>query len=153
MKTAEDILKESNQKIIAVSPRTTLYKALKKMVNNNIGAIAVKEKGKVIGIWTERDLSKNSLNQDFELKSALVKDYMSTNLTTVNYDEPSYKLSDKLLGLRVRHLFVVKEEQIIGLLSSGDVLRACLIERTEQLKSVSWEYYENWELGRKRYKR
>lgn len=69
---------------------------------------------------------------------------MKKNLKTVDGSEPIYRLSDKLLGIKIRHLFVTKNNKIMGLLSVGDVIRACLIERTNQLKDMSLEYYESW---------
>ena len=55
---------------------------------------------------------------------------------------------DKFLGLRLRHLPVEKEGEFIGLLSVGDVLKASLHEKTEELEKlngmVSWDYYEEW---------
>ncbi len=144
MKTAEQILNEKERPMLTVSPETHLYDALKTMVEYQTGAIVVQDKGNVIGIWTERDLMADSLIENFDLHKAKMADHMSTQLHKVAYDEPIYKLPDKMLGLYIRHLFVEKEGQIIGILSSGDVLRACLMERTRQLKSISWDYYENW---------
>jgi high-affinity K+ transport system ATPase subunit B len=50
----------------------------------------------------------------------------------------------------VRHLFVVQDDEIIGLLSAGDITRACLLERTKELENISWEYYENWRWERRK---
>ncbi len=150
MKRAIDLVLEKDRSIISVTPQTTIRAAIEIMVANKIGAIAVQEGEQYVGIWTERDLL-NSINKaDFDVQHALIGDYMSRDIKSVNYDEPIYKLPDMMLGLFIRHLFVIREGQIIGLLSIGDVFRACLMERTRELESVSWEYYENWRWGRKR---
>ncbi|MFA4839639.1 MAG: CBS domain-containing protein [Candidatus Neomarinimicrobiota bacterium] len=150
MKRAIDIILEKDRPMVSVTPQTTIWEALQMMVADKIGAIVVKEDENVVGIWTERDLMNNIVQPDFDSKTAKIQDYMSRDLKTVNFDEPIYKLPDLMLGLFIRHLFVVQESMIIGLLSIGDVFRACLIERTRELESVSWEYYENWRWGRKR---
>ena len=57
-------------------------------------------------------------------------------------------LKDKFLGLKLRHLLIEKEGKYIGLLSIGDVIKASIQEKDQELKNlnamVSWEYYENW---------
>jgi len=149
MRQAIDLLLEKDRPMISVAPDTIIFKALQVMVENNIGAIVITENDNIIGIWTERDLMNDMAQSDFNPKTALIGDYMQTHLKTVNYDEPIYRLQDLILGMYVRHLFVVKDDKIIGLLSAGDITRACLLERTKELESFSWEYYENWRWGRK----
>jgi CBS domain-containing protein len=149
MRLAIDLLLEKDRPMISVTPETTLFDALQIMVENNIGAIVISDNDQVVGIWTERDLMYASAKADFNPHTALIKDYMKTELFTVSFDEPIYKMEDRLLGLFVRHLFVVKDNKIIGLLSAGDIARACLLERTKELESVSWDYYENWRWERK----
>lgn len=144
MKTAEEILMDKGTHMECVSPNATIADALKIMIDKNFGAIVVKENDDVVGIWTERDLMKNSLNGDFDLYTSKVGDYMKTNLESVDAGDAIYRLSDKILGIKIRHLFVTKNDKIIGLLSVGDVIRACLIERTHQLQDLSLEYYEAW---------
>ncbi|MCK9484920.1 MAG: CBS domain-containing protein [Candidatus Marinimicrobia bacterium] len=150
MQQAIDIILEKDRPMISVPPETTIYNALKIMVENQIGAIVITEQDKVVGIWTERDLLNNSAQPDFNPQTALIGDYMQTQLKTVNYDEPIFKLQDRILGMYVRHLFVVQDDEIIGLLSAGDITRACLLERTKELENISWEYYENWRWERRK---
>lgn len=150
MKRAIDILMEKNREMITISPEATLYEAVKIMVANNIGAIVVTESEEVVGIWTERDLLRQSAEEGFDLKKAIVKDYMSRELKTAPANEPIYKLQDMISGLYIRHLFIACEGKIIGLLSAGDIARACLIERAREMDSISWDYYENWGWGKKR---
>ncbi len=144
MKVAEEIIKEKGSAMESVPPEATLAEALKKMVTKDIGSIVVMEKGTVIGIWSERELMCSIAFPGFDIHKEKVRDHMKKKVETIAHDEPVYRISDKLLGLKSRYLFVRKEDKIIGLLSSGDVIRACLIEKNEQLKSLGLEYYENW---------
>jgi len=144
MKTAEDIIKEKNRSIITVSPEVTIIEALKIMAQHNIGAILIKENDQITGIYTERDLLKNTVEKGFDPRTALIKDYMTTNLICASSDETLHKLQDKMLGKRLRHIVVTKEGKVIGMISAGDVTRTDLLEHHKQLKSVSWDYYENW---------
>ena len=148
MKTAEDIIKEKARDIISVPQNTIIANALKLMNEKNIGAILVTDGENYVGIWTERDLLRNTISEGFDPKKAVIKDYMSTGLQSAPHTATIYQLKDKFLGKRLRHLLVEKEGKFIGLLSTGDVIRASLAAKTKELEElnamVSWEYYENW---------
>ncbi len=153
MKTAEELLNEKGTEIISVSPDTTIYDALQKMAENNIGSILIEENNKIIGIWTERDLLRNTLLEGFNPNTTLIKEHMITNLITAQYSDTVYSMMDVFLGKRLRHLLVKKDDKYIGLLSIGDVVKAKLNEKTKELKQlhamVGWEYYSNWQWKKK----
>jgi len=148
MKTALDIVKNKEKDIISVPEDTTIIDALKVMVKNRIGAIVVTRGDKIVGVWSERDLMEDILKEGFDPKTAVIKDYMTTNLISAPHSDSIYSLLDKFLGRRLRHLLIEQEGEYIGFLSTGDVIKANLWEKTRELKElnaiVSWEYYENW---------
>lgn len=145
MKTAQEILKEKgNSPMISVKPETLVFEALQIMAQKTIGAILIKEEDKIIGIYTERDFVKNMIQEGFDPRTMMIKDYMETQLCAASHDTPIYKLQDTMLGTRCRHLLIVKGDEFIGLLSAGDLTKASLNEKTRELASVSWDYYENW---------
>ncbi len=149
MKTAEDILKEKGTELICVDEDTTISGALSVMLENNVGAMLVKKEGNIIGIWTERDLMRNTLIEGFDAKTAKIKDYMITDLVSAPATDTVYQLMDKFLGRRLRHLLIEKDEKYIGMLSTGDAIKSALNEKNKELKELntilSWEYYENWQ--------
>jgi len=153
MKTAEDIVKENPKEIICVSPENTLYEALQLMNEKYIGSVLVKDGDSFVGIWTERDLMEDALLEDFDPRTAKVKDYMTKELVYAEHTDTLYQLIDIFVGRRVRRLPVEKEGKFIGILSAGDVMRATLLEKDNELKElnamVSWEYYENWRWKKK----
>ncbi len=148
MKTAEDILQSKGTDIYSVPLTSTLYDAVALMVEKHVGAVLVRDGDAMVGIWTERDLLKSSLAEGFDLRREPIERHMSRPLITVPHTETIYRLMDKFLGLRLRHLPVEKNGKIIGVLSSGDVIRAALVEKTREYEElnqmISWEYYENW---------
>jgi len=144
MKTAEEIVKSKGSEMYSVDVSSTISEALKVMNEKNIGSVVIKKSGEILGLWTERDLRINLLNDDFDIYCSKIEDYMNPKIHTVDAGRPIYILSDKLLGKKIRYLFVTKHDKIIGLLSAGDVIRACLIEKTNQLKDIGLEYYESW---------
>ncbi|NIM15998.1 MAG: CBS domain-containing protein [Candidatus Aminicenantes bacterium] len=152
MKTAEEILQDKGTEMICVDYNTVICDALKLMTENRIGAVLIKKNEKIAGIWTERDLMRNCLGQGFDAKKDIIGDFMSTNLHSAKHSANVYELMDIFLGKRMRHLLIEKDGKYIGILSSGDVMRATMLEKDEELKRlnamVSWEYYENWKWER-----
>lgn len=149
MKTAQDILQEKRApEMVTIPEDATLYEAIARMVENKIGAMLVTRGGEIKGIWTERDYLRNSLEPGFDPRSARIRDYMKTDLIVAAHDTPIIELQEKFLGLFIRHILIKKEGKYIGMLSVGDVVRANLLEKDEEIhqlnKIASWEYYENW---------
>ncbi len=149
MKTAEDIVNEKSRDIISVSPDLTVFEALQVMVRNNIGALLVKEGDEYVGIYSEREFVYNSSHEAFNPRTALIRDYMVKDLIHAAHDETVHGLQDMLLGECLRHVLIKKDDRVIGIVSAGDVTRADLVDHETQLKSVSWDYYENWKWKKK----
>ena len=151
--TAEEILKDIGQEPLSVPPDTTLYDVVKLMLEKETNAVLVKQDDKYVGIWTERDLMKNSVVEVFDLKTAKVADYMSFPIISVPHTDQLFQILDKALGYNVRHLLVEKDGKYIGLLDGRDVIRAGLTARTKELRElnemVDLEYYENWKWRKK----
>lgn len=154
MKTAEDILKEKGTpRMVTIPEDHTIHQAIEKMMEKHIGAILISRNDVIIGIWTERDYLRNSLEPGFDLKTAQIKDYMQCELKSAQADTPLIQLQEMFLGLFIRHILIKREDRYLGLLSIGDVLRASLLEKDQEIKELnqiaSWEYYENWGWHRK----
>lgn len=152
--TAGQVLEDLEDAAFSVTPDTTIHDALQQMLERQKGAILVMEGGEVRGIWTERDLMRDTVSEHFDPKSAKVGDHMSTDLHYASWDDSVMVLLDRYLGLRVRHLLIRKDGQFAGVLSAADVIRAALTERTNQLKELntmaSWEFYEDWRWRKKK---
>lgn len=154
MITAEDILEMKGHNIVSVDRSTTVIKAIEKMVENKIGAVTITDNGEITGIWTERDLLRNSLSEDFDLNTSLVGDCMFDKLHRMPHSSSVLELEGAFLGLQARYIFITKEDKVIGLLSASDWMKTHLNkkrEEVENLKSyVSMEYYENWKWDAKK---
>lgn len=140
MKTTEDIVNETHRKITTVQPETTAYDAVQAMVANKIGAILVAADKEIIGIWTERDLMRNVLLPDFDLKSSMIKDLMKTGLHSVSHDITVNKLLNSFIEYEERYLLVKKNNRYIGLVALNDAVN----EYYQELRSYfSLQFYES----------
>lgn len=148
METAKNMVADKGREIVSVPVGTTLYNTLEKMNAKKVGAILVTRDENIVGIWTERDLMQDILQEGFDLKSALIEDYMTTQPISAPHTDTVFNLMDKFLGLRVRHLLIEEDGKIIGLVSGGDVMKCVIHEKDTELRQlnsmVSWDYYENW---------
>ena len=151
--TAEEIVRDIGEEPLCVPAETTAYEAVKLMVEKDSHAVIIEKDGEYIGIWTERDLMTNTIQDGYDPKITKVGDHMSYPIKTASYKDNIFQLIDKFLGKQVRHLLIEKEGKYIGLLNSRDVIRAGFTERTRQLRElnemVDLEYYENWKWRKK----
>ncbi len=148
MKTAKDMIQEKGSDIICVPVGTIIMDALKKMNARKVGAILVTLDDEPVGIWTERDLMRNILDGAFDPKTTRIEAVMTKALIFAPHTDTVYNLMDKFLGLRVRHLLIEKDGETMGMVSSGDVMKASIQEKDGELRQlnsmVGWDYYENW---------
>jgi len=148
MKTASDMIGDKGDTIICVKEGAVVYDALKLMNEKKVGAILVTRNEKAVGIWTERDLLRNILDSTFDPRTTRIEDVMTKDLIFAPHTDTVYNLMDKFLGLRVRHLLIEKNGETIGMVSGGDVMKASIQEKDDELKQlntmVGWDYHENW---------
>jgi CBS domain-containing protein len=151
--TAEDIVNDIGEDLLCVPPETTIYDAVKLMVERGRYAVLIKKDADYIGIWTERDLMRNTILEGFDPRTSTVAEYMSFPLKTAPHTDNIFQLIDKFLGYHTRHLVIEKDGKYIGILYARDVIRAGFTERTKQLREldemVSLEFYENWKWKKK----
>ena len=154
MITAEDIVNNKDIGIMWISPDSTICQASALMAEQNIGAVLVKDEGRIIGIWTERDLVLSILQDGFDPGTALLRDWMNRELVEAPHTDTAFTLMDRFLGTRVRHILIRRGNEYIGLVSMGDAIKAALMDKTEEIRKlkdlVSWEYYENWKWKKKK---
>jgi len=148
LKTAEDIVKDKNKEIVAVTKTQTVAEAIDLMNEKKIGAVLVQENDNIVGIWTERDFLRSSSDPSFDPKSARIGDHMTSPVHFAQHDATLTQLEETFLGLYLRHIPVKKNDRVVGMVSIGDVLRADLLAKDRQIKELnsmaSWQYYENW---------
>ena len=146
--TAESILAQKGGELFCVTLDATVYDAVTMMVENKVGSTLIKDDTRIIGIYTERDLMRNCVDPDFDMKTARMGDFMSKGLKFAPHTDSAYELMDKFLGLRLRHLLIDRDDEFIGLLSIGDVIKAALQDKTKEFATLSrfanWEYHEEW---------
>ena len=138
MKSAAQILKSKpEQAVETVTPSTSVFDALKRMAEKNIGALLVMEDAKIAGIFTERDYARKIVLVGRSSKETLVGDIMTSPVMFVRPDQSNEECMALMTDKHVRHLPVVDGGKLIGLISIGDLVKDIISEQQfviDQLK-------------------
>jgi CBS domain-containing protein len=126
MKTVKDILRAKGSKVYSISPHATVYEALNRMADTNVGALLVLEVEQIVGLISERDYARKTILKGRFSKETAVKDIMTTNVITVGPGEDLEKCMELFTDKHVRHLPVIEDEKIIGIISIGDVVKGVI---------------------------
>jgi len=107
----------------SIEPETTVYDAIALMAEKNIGALPVLTRGKLVGIITERDYTRKVILKGKSSKDTAVKDIMTGALVLAASDDTVTDCMKTMTERRVRHLPVMEDGKLVGILSMGDVVR------------------------------
>ena len=130
MKSAAQILKSKpEQAVQAVTPSTSVFDAVKLMAEKNIGALLVLEGEKIAGIITERDYARKIILMGRSSKETLVRDIMTSPVMYVRPDQTNEECMALMTDNRMRHLPVVDQGRLIGLISIGDLVKDIISEQ------------------------
>lgn len=126
MATVRDMLRSKGFDIWSVAPDTTVYDALKLMADKNIGAVLVREADRVVGILSERDYTRKVTLQGKTAAATRAREIMTERVMCVRPEDTAEQCMALMTEKRVRHLPVVEGDQLIGLISIGDVVKATI---------------------------
>ena len=123
MTMVRQLLKEKGHNIFTVGPDETVFDAIRKMADENIGSLVVCEGKKLLGIITERHYARNVFLKGRASPSTLVKDVMETQVVFVRPDQTVDECMAVMSEKRVRHLPVMDQGKLIGIISIGDLVK------------------------------
>jgi CBS domain-containing protein len=120
--TVRDILQNKGTGIWTTDTQQTVYDAVRLMGEKNIGALVVLEDGEVIGVFSERDYSRKVVLQGRTSQNTLVGEILSRPAITVESRDNIEKCMQLMTTARIRHLPVVDDSNLTGLISMGDLV-------------------------------
>ena len=130
MKSVAHILKAKlDQTIYRIAPTASVFEAVRMMADKNIGALVVMEGEKIVGIITERDYARKIVLMARSLKETPVRDIMTSSVMYVSPTHRSEECMALMTENRVRHLLVIDNGKLIGLVSIGDLVKATISEQ------------------------
>jgi CBS domain-containing protein len=130
MKSVALILKaKSDQTVYTITPAASVFEAVKLMAEKNIGALVVMEGERIVGIITERDYARKIVLMARSSKDTPVRDIMTSSAMYVSSVHRSEECMALMTKNRVRHLLVIDDGRLVGLVSIGDLVRDIISEQ------------------------
>ena len=125
---------KKESQLISMRPDQTVIEALELMAEKNIGAVMVMEGDKLVGIFSERDYARKGIIKGRKAKSTPISDVMIHDVITVSPDMNINDCMKLFIGKHIRHLPVMSEGNVIGMLSIGDIVNGIIEEQEEHIK-------------------
>jgi CBS domain-containing protein len=138
MKTVKTMLLNKNKGILSTTPDATVFTAIQLMSEKNVGALLVIDNEKLAGIITERDYTRKVILEGRSSKETLVKEIMTRNVLSIRPDNTNEECMALMTEKHLRHLPVIDNERVIGMISIRDVVKAIMSEQhftIEELQS------------------
>lgn len=146
MTAVADILKsKANPTVHAIGPDDSVFDALQRMADKGIGALLVMEGEAIVGIVTERDYARKIALKGRTSALTQVRDVMTTSVMFVKPTQTSEECMALMTDNRLRHLPVVKDSKLIGLISIGDLVKDIISEQKFVIEQL--EHYITGQRG------
>ncbi|XVO89304.1 CBS domain-containing protein [Pseudomonas palleroniana] len=139
MKTVAEVLKakdQKNQEVHVVKHDHTMFEALVRMSEKNVGALPVVQDGVVVGIISERDYARKIMLKGLSSVTTKVSEVMSSPVITVDTHKRVDECMNIMTDNHLRHLPVVENGQLLGLLSIGDLVKEAIASQADLIKQL-----------------
>jgi CBS domain-containing protein len=130
VKAVRDILKVKGHEVWRIEPDATVFEALQRMAEKEIGALMVMNGPELVGIISERDYARKVILQGRASPTTLVKEIMTTHVVCTRLEQPVEECMALMTEKRIRHLPVVEEdERLVGVISIGDLVKSIITDQ------------------------
>lgn len=129
MRFVADLLNTKGRDVWSVAPDTTVYEALEAMAEKDVGALLVVDDDKLVGVFSERDYARRLALQGKRSRETPVSDIMTKVIATVTRSHSVTHCMEVMTNQRVRHLPVLENEKLVGVVSIGDVVFSIMSEQ------------------------
>jgi len=137
MGRVSDILRSKGSHIFSIGSDASVYDAVKEMVKHNVGALLVLDKDGVKGIITERDYLREIVLHGRTSKTTQVREIMTTEVVAVESARPIEECMAIMSERRIRHLPVVDDGALVGLVSIGDLVKQIADDREVEIRYLT----------------
>lgn len=121
----DEILRNKGRDVVTISPHKTVLEAARVLVDRNIGSLVVVEGRRPVGILTERDVLRLTALAPEDMGTLPVGDSMTRDMITASPGDGLRQMMDVMTEKRIRHLPVVEDDELVGIISIGDLVNAC----------------------------
>ena len=127
--TVKELLEAKTNQVWTIAPAASVYDAVATMADRRIGALVVIEGDKVCGIITERDYARKIILRNKSSKATPVREIMTDRVIFVQPEQPIEECMALMTEKRIRHLPVLNEDKLVGVISIGDLVKELISDR------------------------
>ncbi len=135
--SVKQVLDRKGYKTYSVGPDTSVFDALALMAEHDIGGVLVIDHDRLVGIFTERDYARKIVLKGLSSRNVTVGELMTTNVQTVGLSDQITSVMNMMTNLRFRHVPVVEEGRIVGIITIGDVVKAVMQEQKVTIQHLA----------------
>jgi CBS domain-containing protein len=139
MKLIKHLLDRKGRHIISVKPEDSVLDAIRLMAEKGIGSLVVMEDQELLGIMSERDYARKVIIKGRSSESTAVSEIMTANVLTTSSSETVNDCMSVMTEKKIRHLPVVEDNVVIGMISIGDLVEAIIADQQEEIEHL--EHY------------
>jgi CBS domain-containing protein len=136
MRTLKQVLDRKGGAVWSISPDALIFDALKLMAEKEVGALLVLEAGRLVGVISERDYARKVILKERSSLTTPVRDIMTRDVVWVHPEKSVEECMAVMTDRRIRHLPVLAGDEIIGVVSIGDLVKACIDEKDFTIRQL-----------------
>lgn len=130
MKTVKQLLDSKGRDVAGILPEKSVFDAMQLMAEKNVGALLVIDAGgKLVGIVSERDFARKMYRMDMAIREVPISDIMTRQVAYVRPEQTNQDCMALITEKHVRHLPVMENERVVGLVSIGDLVKDIIAEQ------------------------
>lgn len=139
MKLVNHLLDAKGRHIISISPDSSVFEAIKIMAEKSIGAVVVMDGESLLGILSERDYARKVIIKGRSSQTTRVAEIMTTDVITTTGGQTVNECMNTMTEQKIRHLPVVEDDRVVGMISIGDLVQAIIADQQEEIEQL--EHY------------
>jgi CBS domain-containing protein len=136
MTTIRQVLQRKGGDVMTVDPGETVFRAIELMAERDIGALVVAEQGRPVGLLSERDYAREVILKGRSSRDTPIRDVMVANFPRTTLDETVEACMTIMTDKRIRHLLVMDDDRLVGLVSIGDLVKAVIDQQQSTIEQL-----------------
>jgi CBS domain-containing protein len=139
MKLVKHLLDNKGRQVVSIAADASVFDAIKLMADRTVGSLVVMDGDEMLGIVTERDYARKVILKGRASETTTVAEVMTAEVFTASGSDTVQGCMEQMSEKRIRHLPVVEDKRVIGMISIGDLVQAIIADQQEEIEQL--EHY------------